>query len=175
MHRPKVSSSWQNRDHMSAVTCWGRGGCSQRESCGSGAGWGQQMWFQSGLRWGVQAVWSDLLRINNLAAAAFLLHFANFAAPSAALVRNPASELLFFLCRMGIRGFCSSLAFSGLRRCGLFAAGTAGYFRHMQHQWRPSFSSVSPPLLIDSRASASSSGCGLSIFCCETSWCSLCG
>lgn len=126
-------------------------------------------------KWGVQAVWSDLLRISTWWLQPFSFTFANFASPSAALFRNPASELPFFLCRMGITGFCSFFVLIALRRCGLCAAGTAGYFRHTQHQWCPSFSCVSPLLLIDNRASASSLGCGLSIFCCETSWCSLCG
>lgn len=65
---------------------------------------------------------------------AFVLRFANFADPSAALSRNPASELPFFRCKMGIMGFLYSLAFIGLRRFGLCAAGTAEDFRHTQHQ-----------------------------------------
>lgn len=58
-------------------------------------------------KWGVQAVWSDLLRISTWWLQPFSFTFANFASPSAALFRNPASELPFFLCRMGITGFCS--------------------------------------------------------------------
>ena len=187
MHRPEVCSSCQNRNHMSAVTCWGRGGYSQG---GTLILWircrvrTEQIWFQNGLRWRVQAVWSDWVcapakdlevAATALSLPAFVVHFANFADPSAELFRNPASELAFFLCKMGIMGFLSSLAFIGLRSFGLCAAGTAEDLRHTQHQWCPSFSSVSPPLLIVSRASASSSGYRLSIFCCETYLHSLCG
>ena len=86
---------------------------------------------------------------------------------------NSASELPFFLCKMGMMGVLSSLALIGLQRFGLCAAGTAEDLERTQHQWCPSLSYVSLP--IDGRVSASSSGCRRSRFCCETYLHVLCG